>query len=340
MNPTWLDEASGPVHKTWWDRLKPIRRLVRFAGRILLWDPLTRTRFRGLRIEDGTPWNRFCRGLLYRLTFIPVFVALTVAALVYAGTHPRQIYSEMDPNSQGIYYDAVTLRSEDGVRLEAWLVPVLEADQVLKQKDMALRINHPAVLLVHDYGCDREQMLPLVKPLHDAGFVVMVLATRGCGQSASAGSTFGLLEQNDVIAGLQALEKRNFVDPQRLAVVGVGSGANAALLSADDVPNIKAFVLDHPEQSADEVLAAHCGPRYGSFNWMQPLCKWAFELCYQVRANDLDMSKFGDVMASKKVLVLDNSRRPADFDRKVSKNICAFLSASLLPSEVATLDKK
>src|SRR4051812_10396433 len=183
MNPTWVEDDAAPQRRTFWDRLRPIRRLVRFGGKILLWDPLTRTRFRGLRIEDGTPWERFCRGLLYRLTFLPVFTAMTVAALVYAGTHPHQNTNEIDPNSQGIYYDPATLRTEDGVRLEAWLVPVLEADQVLREKEMALRTNHPAVLLVHDYGQDRQQMLPLVKPLHEAGFVVMAVALRGCGQS-------------------------------------------------------------------------------------------------------------------------------------------------------------
>src|SRR2546430_10608151 len=138
MNPTFLDEEfPGRRKKTLVDRLQPLFKLMRFFGKILLWDPLAIRRVRALRIEDGTPWQRFCRGLLYRLTFLPVFAALTVAALVYAGTHPRQNANEVDPNSQGIYYDAVTLRTDDGVRLEAWLVPVFEADQILRQKELA-----------------------------------------------------------------------------------------------------------------------------------------------------------------------------------------------------------
>src|SRR6476660_2901360 len=149
MNPTFLEDINVPRKKTFADRLRPLALIIRFIGRILLWDPMNGRRLRGLRIEDGTPWQRFCRGLLYRLTFLPVFAALTVAALVYGGTHPRQNSNEVDPNSQGIYYDAVTLRTDDGVRLEAWLVPVFEADQILRQKELALRANHPAVLLVH-----------------------------------------------------------------------------------------------------------------------------------------------------------------------------------------------
>ena len=235
MNPTWMDEGFAPRKRSFWDRLRMFRRIFRMVGKILLWDPLMRYRC-GLRIEDGTPWRRFCRGFLYRLTFLPVFAALTVATLVYAGTHPRQSSAEVDPNSQGIYYDAVSLRTDDGVRLDAWLVPVLEADQVLREKELALRTNHPAVLLVHDYGRDRSQMLPLVRPLHDAGFVVMVVALRGCGTSESWSSTFGLLESNDVKAAVAVLRKRNFVDPKRVAVIGVGTGANAALLAAAEDP--------------------------------------------------------------------------------------------------------
>jgi len=182
MNPTFLDDEF-PVRpsKRWFDRLKPLLRLLRIVMKILLWDPLTARRMKLLRIEDGTPWERFCWGLLYRLSFVPVLAALLVAAFVYFGTHPKQNFNEIDPNSQGIYYDPVTLKSDDGVRLEAWVVPVFEANQILREKELALRVNHPAVLLVHDVGQDRQQMLPLVRPLHEAGFVVMAVALRGSG---------------------------------------------------------------------------------------------------------------------------------------------------------------
>jgi hypothetical protein len=340
MNPTFLDEDVSRLKRTWLDRLQPAFRLLRMAGRILLWDPVRARRVRALRIEDGTPWQRFCGGLLYRLMFLPVFAAMTVAALVYAGTHPHQNNTEVDPNSQGIYYDAVTLRTDDGVRLEAWLVPVLEADQVLREKELALRVSRPAVLLVHDYGQDRQQMLTLVRPLHDAGFVVMVVALRGCGASAPAGATFGLLESNDVKAAVSVLRKRNFVDPKRIAIVGVGAGANAALLAATDDPFIKALVLDHPAQFGNQILVDRIGPHYGSMNWMRPMCKWAFELTYQVHADDLDMMKYGTLMSSRKVLMVDSKQPRAEFTPQSTKNICRFLSASLLPEDGATADAR
>ncbi|HEX3356576.1 MAG TPA: hypothetical protein VHS31_06300, partial [Tepidisphaeraceae bacterium] len=276
-------------------KLRPVLRLIKLTVRVLLWDPLRR-RSREWRAEDGTPWEQFCRGLLYRLTFLPIFVALAVAAMVYAGTHPRQQTNELDPSSQGIYYDPVTLRSEDGVRLEAWIVPVFEASQILRDKETVLRAKQPAVLLLHDYAQNRQQMLPLIRPLHDAGFVVMSLAFRGCGPSAPAGSTFGLLESNDVRTAVSALRRCNFVDAKRLAIVGVGLGANAGLIVAANDPSIKTMVLDHPGQSGNQILDDLIGPRQGSLYWMQPMCKWAFELVYQVHTDDLNMSKYGGLM--------------------------------------------
>ena len=67
-------------------------------------------------------------------------------------------------------------------------------------------------------------------------------------------------------------------------------------------------------------------------NWMRPLCKWAFELTYQVHADDLDMTKYGTVISSRKVLIVATNR-PADFNPHAAKSICRFLSASLLPAD-------
>ena len=338
MNPTFLEEHTLPERRRFWARLAPLLRVARIAGRIMLWNPLRPRVQHRLRIEDGTPWERFCRGLLYRLTFLPLLTALAVVVLVYNGTHPRFQPGDLDPSSQGIYYEAVTLSTDDGVRLEAWLVPVLEADQVLRDKELALRTKEPAVLLVHDFGHDREQMLPLIRPLHEAGFVVMALSLRGAGTSASAGSTFGLLESSDVHAAIDVLRKRNFVDANRVAVIGVGTGANAALLAAANDPGLCAMVLDHPAVSGNEILDNHIAPKFHALDWMQPMCKWTFELTYQVHADDLDMNRYASLMSSRKVLMLDSSSPPANFTPQIASNICRFLSTSLMPDDAIHAD--
>jgi pimeloyl-ACP methyl ester carboxylesterase len=183
-------------------------------------------------------------------------------------------------------------------------------------------------------------MLPLVKPLHDAGFVVMVVALRGSGASQSSGSTFGLLEGNDVKAAISALRKRDYVDTRRIAIVGVGIGANAALMTAQDDPGIRALVLDHPTQLGNQMLITRIGPRNQWFKWMQPMCKWTFELFYQVDADELDLNRYTAVMNSRKTFMVDDHALPGDFRAAPAKNISRFLSANLLPEGVAAVDLK
>src|SRR5439155_22632060 len=146
MNPSFLEDNSAPppAPRRWYSFLRPIAKLFRFVSRILFYKPLRRR----LRVDDGiSPISRFIRGVLYRLAFVPFLIAIAVLAMVYAGTHPQQAASELDPTCQGIYYDAVTLNTDDGVKLDAWLVPVVDASVVLTQRDEVLRHRHPAVIL-------------------------------------------------------------------------------------------------------------------------------------------------------------------------------------------------
>src|SRR5260370_1169386 len=83
----------------------------------------------------------------------------------------------------------------------------LDARRVLDQKEKWIAEKFPAVILAHDYGASRQQMLPLVAPVHQAGFVVLVLQLRGSALGGQAGSTFGLKESGDVKAGVNLLRK-------------------------------------------------------------------------------------------------------------------------------------
>ena len=113
----------------------------------------------------------------------------------------------------------------------------------------------------------------------------------------------------DIQAGVAMLRRRPFVNGQRIAVVGIGSGATAALLAAREDPSIAALVLDHPIRDANAVVAERFVPREPMIEWMQPLCKWMFELAYQVDVDEVDLSRLGNVMHSRPVLMLDTPTR-------------------------------
>jgi pimeloyl-ACP methyl ester carboxylesterase len=252
---------------------------------------------------------RFVKGLAYRALFLPVLVALSSATLVFTGTHPSTVFSATDPATFGVYYDPVSFPSQDGTLLEGWLAPVVDAKAILEKRDKILRTKHPAVVLVHDFAKPPQQVLPLFAPLHEDGLIVMAVGLRGTNASTfqTAGQTFGLREALDVTAAVEALRADPFVDTARVAVVGIGSGANAAVIAAHKDPHIKATVLIDPLKDPEAVIRQHIGPERTGLRWMQPLTKWTFELAYRVDAEDMNVERFTDVLKTRPCLRLDSA---------------------------------
>lgn len=302
MNPTFLDDeqprpVAGPPR---WRRIA--RLVVRFV-KLLFTDVFAKKE----RIvnEVGTPFSRFTRAVLYRLMFVPLVLAALVTLLVVSATHPHPPVVITDPTSQGLYYDPVELLSLDNTKLEGWLVPVMDAHRIVVEKDQALQRKHPAVVLVHDFGTSRQQVLPLIVPLHEAGFVVLAINLRGHGPSSSTGSTFGLNESQDVRAAVEMLRRRTFVASDAIGVLGIGTGATAALLAAEQDPHLNTLILDHPLRQFQDVLDDRIGPRHAWLSWVRPMCKWAFEIAYKVDADDVDLTRFAESMKRNHVLMLD-----------------------------------
>jgi pimeloyl-ACP methyl ester carboxylesterase len=313
MNPTFYEEAHSRHERFHAIRVvgRALMRVVRLFFRTLAYDPLRRR----LRVEDGPFLARFVRGIFYRLAFVPVLIAIGVCVMVYFATHPRTYQQDMDPASLELYYDSVTFLTADQIRLDAYLYPVINARQVLEEQEKALRKRYPAVVLVHDFGMTRQQMLPLVRPLHDAGFVVLAMNLRGNGASGAAAQTFGLREALDVKAAVEMLRRRPFVDASRIVLVGAGTGATAAMLHAKSDPAIPVIVAADPVMTVDSLLDGKLAPRQEYLAWMRSLCKWTFEIGYQLDADDVDWSEFDRVRDSRPVLVLGGDGGHTDFSR-------------------------
>jgi hypothetical protein len=339
MNPAFFEESTSapraprrPLRFVLMLLWKPIRLILR----TLTYDPLMR--IGAFRAEEHSAAQKFVRALMYRLAFVPVMVAALSCAIVWVSTHPRSVTSEVDPAGQGIYYEPVTFVGAGNVRIEGWLVPVLDAKSVLDQKEKALRKKHPAVVLVHDIGQRRGQLLPMIKPLHEAGFVVLAVNLRGGGNRATVGETFGLNESGDVRAAIEMLRRRPFVDADHIAIVGCGTGATAALLAAKADPQIAAVVADRPIQSAEELLRTRLVPNRLGMRWIAPLCKWTFEIAYKVDVDDASMDNFTRLFQTCHVLLLNPKDAYADpTDRKTVEQVKAYLVSVIGPKDpVAT----
>lgn len=302
MDPTFVPEVVESKR-----RHIPLRALIARCGKWfwnwLLTNPLAIRR----PGDEPVRWPVFkvaIRMAVFWSVLLPLLLAGLVVLSVYRGTHPAQVPIIAEPSSQGVYFEPATLNSTDGTQLTGWLVPAIDARRVVEEKDHALRLSHPAVVLVHDYGHTMQQMLPLVRPLHEEGIEVLVLGLRGSESGSLAAQTFGLNESKDVMAAVDLLRQTAFVDGNRIAVIGIGSGANAALIAASKNTAIRALVLADMLPNCDGIIVNHLSPSQPWLAWLRPVCRRVFEFQYGVDAADLDSGHYTAFLKSRPAMVL------------------------------------
>jgi pimeloyl-ACP methyl ester carboxylesterase len=304
MDPMFVQDHKHPP------RFPMLRKVVVSGGRAVLWfgkllirQPFSVQR-KGAAPESAS--GKLVRGLFYRLMFAPILVSGLSAVVVFLATHPIAHVPPVDPSSQGVYFDPISFKSEDGTELQGWLVSVVDARRVVLQRDRLLRSSNPAVVLVHDFAQSPHQMLPLLAPLHEDGLVVVAVGLRGVGVSRTPkAQTFGLDEAIDVNAAVEYLRHRPFVDANRIGVLGIGTGANAAMIAAAKDPRIAALCLADPLESPGDAITRYIGPNRPGLRWLQNVNRWAFQVIYRVDMEDMSLSRAALVAQSRPVLRLN-----------------------------------
>jgi uncharacterized protein len=134
------------------------------------------------------------------------------------------------PLDHGLQAITVRLPARDGRHLHGWFVPA------------GGDVRAPAALVMHGWGANASMMLPLARPLHEAGHAVLLLDARGHG--ASDDIDFMSLPRfaDDVAAGLDWLCLRHDVDGSKLVLIGHSVGAAAVLLEASRGDRVQAVV--------------------------------------------------------------------------------------------------
>ena len=159
-----------------------------------------------------------------------------VAALALIGEYAhrqltRSIRSEFrdNPAEWGLSgVEELRFRSRDGLVLHAWL---------FRAPDPA-----PTVIACHGHGGNKHTMLPVAQFLQPE-FNVLLLDSRGHGESDGARTTVGYEERLDVHAAVDELERRGH---RPVGVLGISMGAAIAILAAAEDPRIRAVVADSP----------------------------------------------------------------------------------------------
>ncbi len=201
-------------------------------------------------------------------------VVLTPAVLRRAYRAPR-IHERGTPADFALPYRTLRIPTVNGKTLFAWLVsPIVPVEQM------------PAVIVLHGWGGNAEQMLPFAAPLHREGYAVLLLDARNHGRSdADAFSSLPRFAE-DLEHGLDWLAGQPDIDPTCLAVLGHSVGAGAVLLVAarrhDLAAAISIAAFAHPGQLMRRQLRGNRIPR--PLRWL--ILRW-IERTIQARFDDI-----------------------------------------------------
>lgn len=160
---------------------------------------------------------------------LPLFYLTYLAWNAFAFAHPRRLRHW--PQRESLFANAENVRftSRDGVQLYAWYLP---------------GTNRAAIVLAHTLGGSGLLMQAHAEFLRDAGYTVLLLDLRAHGRSQGNTSTYGVLEAQDVAAAVDYLLARGDIDADKIGVLGISLGAQAAWRGAVQSQAIRALVLE------------------------------------------------------------------------------------------------
>ena len=176
-----------------------------------------------------------------------------------------------EPGALGLAFETLRIGTENGKSLHAWFIPgpgraagadaeaATAAASARKEAEVPPAAA-PAVVVMHGWGGNAALMLPLARPLHEAGYATLFVDARCHG--ASDDDSFASLPRfaEDTEHAFAWLSEREGVDPARIALLGHSVGAGAVLFAASRTPQVAAVVsvaaFSHPAAMMRRWLAA------------------------------------------------------------------------------------
>lgn len=143
-------------------------------------------------------------------------------------------YPDMEPVAE-----LVSFPVPEGGRRVGWFIPGR---------------SQATIILLHGFGCQRQEMLEYAQLLHQAGYSTLLFDFRGRGDSDGDAVTLGFYEQQDALAAVEYLRSRHDVDMGRVGVLGISMDGAVAILAAAQEPAIRAVVADSPFESAERAI--------------------------------------------------------------------------------------
>lgn len=159
------------------------------------------------------------------------------AAIAWLVLRPMRLPSLRTPGLAGLRYQALRLRGE-GPELAAWYIP--------------REGSRAGIVLCHGHNDCRNQFYPLLRPLHEAGFHLILFDFRSMGLSGGDVCTYGLGEKEDVHRAIHFL--REEAEVENVGLFGISMGGATALLAAAEDPTIQAVTTDCAFARLDDMV--------------------------------------------------------------------------------------
>jgi len=148
-----------------------------------------------------------------------------------------------NPQAYGIKYESINFKTQDKVLLSGWLM--------IKDR------RNPVIIVCHGLGANRSDVLEFAFILYKAGYNIFMFDFRGHGESKGWYSSFGYLEQRDLLGAVQYLKGRGDINNANIGVFGISMSGSVAILAASSNPRIKAVAVDSPYIDLDETITQH-----------------------------------------------------------------------------------
>jgi|GEM_PF-676925 len=168
---------------------------------------------------------------IHFLWVVPLLLLVRMAWISFHFAHPprRRYFLPAFPEYASLQYEKVTFPSRDGLTLFGWY--------------LAGR-KRAAILLLHGLGNAGIGMTFHAAPLIRAGYSVFMIDLRAHASSDGDISTYGVREAQDVAGAVDYLLSRGDIGADKIGVLGISLGAQAALRGALVNDSVRALVLE------------------------------------------------------------------------------------------------
>jgi fermentation-respiration switch protein FrsA (DUF1100 family) len=161
---------------------------------------------------------------------VGILLLLFVGLPIVIGVAQTQKPAEpIDDSALELPHQTVTFPAADGTKLRGWYIPSK---------------NRAAVIVVHGGGGDRTGSLRHARLLSSLGYGVLLYDSRGRGESDGDPNAQGWTWQDDVPGAIAFVRRRSDVDPERIAALGLSTGADVLIEAAAKHRELKAVIAD------------------------------------------------------------------------------------------------